>query len=37
MTSGLKPGEKIVVRSKSTVKKAVNEDAADESDDANTN
>ena len=37
VTSGLKPGEKIVVRSKSTVKKAVNEDAADESDDANTN
>jgi HlyD family secretion protein len=34
---GLKPGDKIVVRSKSTVKKAVNEDAADESDDADTN
>jgi len=35
--SGLKPGDKIIVRSKSTVKKAVNEDAADESDDADTN
>jgi hypothetical protein len=33
----LKPGENILVRSKSTVKKAVNEDAADESDDGNTN
>ncbi len=34
VTSGLKPGEKVVVRSKSTVKKAVNEDAEDQSDDA---
>jgi HlyD family secretion protein len=32
VTGGLKPGEKIVVRSKSTVKKAVNEDAADTGD-----
>lgn len=37
VTSGLKPGEKIVVRSKSTVKKAVNEDTEDQSDDADTN
>ena len=36
VTGGLKSGEKIVVRSKSTVKKPVNEDAADESDDADT-
>lgn len=36
VTGGLKPGEKIVVRRKSTVKKPVNEDAADESDDADT-
>ncbi len=35
--SGLNPGDKILVRSKSTVKKAVNEDAADESDDADSN
>lgn len=35
--NGLKPGENILVRSKSTVKKAVNEDASDESDDGNTN
>ncbi len=35
--SGLKPGDKILVRSKSTVKKTVNEDAADESDDADNN
>jgi HlyD family secretion protein len=37
VTSGLKPGEKIVVRSKSTVKKPVNEDAEDQSDNADTN
>jgi len=35
--SGLSPGDKILVRSKSTVKKTVNEDAADESDDADSN
>jgi len=34
VTRGLNPGEKIIVRSKSTVKKLTNEDAADESDDA---
>ncbi len=32
VTNGLKPGDKIIVRSKSTVKKPANEDAADESD-----
>ncbi len=36
VTKGLDSGERIIVRSKSTVKKVTNEDAADESDDADT-